>query len=92
MYIRLAQGKINDPTKMDEATALVREGFVTLKQLPGFQSAYMGAIERMGAGLSSVSGTRKNTLVGFTRILLPGAARHAPRLSACKLSHLSSSR
>jgi hypothetical protein len=50
MYIRLAQGS-NDPTKMDEALALVREGFATLKQRPGFQSAYMGANRENGRGL-----------------------------------------
>jgi hypothetical protein len=51
MYIRLAQGKVNDPTKMDEMLALVRQGFASLKQRPGFQSAYMGGNRENGRGL-----------------------------------------
>jgi quinol monooxygenase YgiN len=51
MYIRLAQGKV-DPSKLDEVSAILREGLPAMKQRPGFQNAYLGAHRESGRGFT----------------------------------------
>jgi heme-degrading monooxygenase HmoA len=51
MYIRLAQGRV-DPSNVDEAQAILREGLPAMKQLPGFQNAYLGTHRESGRGFT----------------------------------------
>jgi len=50
MYIRLQQGKGN-PSIVDEAVTIVREGLAPMKQRPGFQSVYIGVNRENGHGV-----------------------------------------
>ncbi len=52
MYIRVAQGTNDPPSRLDDVLAVVREvGLPNMRQSPGFRNAYVGVDRATGNGV-----------------------------------------